>query len=249
MIQFVYRFVLTVLLFVFSLESVYAFNIIPAPNAALKSFVPSEAYEVKDGLKGVVTRQPISFTSLPRGGTEGFLAELATAFPAAKGWTFLAAAQDLQGSFSVTAYNVFFNGTVTGGGFAFDYIPAGTDPLNKGNAEIHWIQRIVSNHKRRSSHGTPENRIDVRTPKDKETRPDVPFYDVIPKGDKRFDAFSRSLPPHYEFDAGRNDAENNHKWNAEVYLVSINKNAPKNVTIYNGVSWGWENIVEAVTNR
>lgn len=230
-------------------ESVYAFSIVPAQNAALKSFVPSEAYELEGGKKGVVTRQPIAFTSISRGGTEGLLAELATAYPAAKGWTFLSAEQDLQGSFSVTAYNVFFNGTVTGGGFAFDYIPAGTDPVNSGNTEIHWIQRTVSNHKRRETHGVPENRIDVRLPEKKETRPDVPFYDVIPKGDRRYDVSSRSVPPHYEYDAGRKDAENSHKWNSEVYLVSISKNAPKKVTIHNGVLWGWENNVEAVPAR
>lgn len=238
-----FRIGITVLFFVACLESVNAFNIIPAQNAALKSFVPSETYELENGIKGVVTRQPISFTSLPRGGTEGLLAELATAYPTAKGWSFHAAEQDLQGVFSVSAYNVFFNGTVTGGGFAFDYIPAGTDPVNKGDIEIHWLQKTVSNHKRRSSHGTPENRIDVRVPTEKEIRSDVPFFDVIPKGDRRYDASSRSVPPHYEYDAGRNDPENSHKWNAEVYLVSINKKEPKKVTIYNGVSWGWENSV------
>ena len=244
-----FRIGITVLFFVACLESANAFNIIPAQNAALKSFVPSEAYELENGKKGVVTRQPIAFTALPRGGTEGFLAELAKTYPASKGWTFHTAEQDLQGSFSVTAYNVFFNGTVTGGGFAFDYMPVGTDPVNKGNTEIHWIQWVVSNHKRRSSHGTLENRIDIRAPKDVETRPDVPFYDVIPKGDRRYDASSRSVPPHYELDTGRNDAENSHKWNSEVYLVSINKKDPKKVTIYNGVSWGWENSVEAESAR
>ena len=244
-----FRIGITVLFFVACLESANAFNIIPAQNAALKSFVPSEAYELENGKKGVVTRQPIAFTALPRGGTEGFLAELAKTYPASKGWTFHTAEQDLQGSFSVTAYNVFFNGTVTGGGYAFDYIPVGTDPVKKGDIEIHWIQRIVSNHKKRSSHGTPENWIAVRAKKENEKRPDVPFYDVIPKGDRRYDASSRSVPPHFESDTGRNDAENNHKWSSEVYLVSINKKDPKKVTIYNGVSWGWENSVEAESAR
>ncbi|WP_026098655.1 PEP-CTERM sorting domain-containing protein [Kamptonema formosum] len=33
----------------------------------------------------------------------------------------------------------------------------------------------------------------------------------------------------------------NHYWSAELYLVE--PTAPKQVTIYNGISWGWKNEV------
>lgn len=226
------------------LGSAQAFSITAAPSAAYKSFVPSESYELQNGIFGVVTRQPIAFASVSRGGTENFLTELKSEFPESDGWNFLAATDDLKGAFSVSAYYVFVNGTDVsgcGGGFAFDYIPHETDPVAGSDIELHWIQRVVSNHKRGSEHGVPENRISFKGQAKNKKRPNVPFFDVVPKGSK-----SRSVPPHFEYDAGKNDPENEHQWNSEVYLAGVNKNDPKTVTIYNGVSWGWENKTSTV---
>ena len=233
------------------LGSAQAFSIIPAPSAASKSFVPSETYELANGKTGTVTRQPIAFTSISRGGTENFVAVLKTEFPESGGWKFLAATDDLKGSFSVSAYYVFVNGIVVsgcGGGFALDYNPRETDPVAGGNTELHWIQRVVSNHKKGSEHGAHENRIDIRRSGDRAKKPSVPFFDVASKDDNRPKSSFRSAPPHYEYSVGKNDIENEHQWIAEVYLVSISKNDPKTVTIYNGVRWGWENKISTETN-
>ena len=226
------------------LGSAQAFSIIPAPSAAGKSFVPSESYELGNGRAGVVMRQPIEFASISRGGTEGFLAALKAEFPESEGWKFLAAEEDLKGSFTVGAYYVFVNGTDVsgcGGGFAFDYTPRESDPVPGGKTELHWIQRIMSNHKRGSEHGTLENRIDFGRSGNKKKRPETPFFDVASKDKKRTQSPSRPVPPHFEYDVGKNDPENEHQWSSEVYLASISKNKPKTVTIYNGVNWGWEN--------
>ena len=226
------------------LGSAQAFSIVPVPSAASESFVPSKSYELKNGLSGVLTRQPIVFAPVIRGGTEGFLAQLKTDFTESKGWKFLAAEDDLKGSFSVNAYYVFVNGADVsgcGGGFAFDYNPLATDPVAGGNTELHWIQWIVSNHKRGSKHGTLENRIDFGKSGNKKKRPDSPFFDVVSKDARPPKSPSRALPPHFKYDVGKNDPENYHQWSSEVYLASISKNEPKTVTIYNGVSWGWEN--------
>lgn len=238
-------FILAVLLTAVSLESTQAFSVIPKSPVASSSFVPSESYKLKNGINGVVTRQPIAFASISRGGTDSFIAELKAEFPEFDGWKFVAATDDLKGSFSVSAYYVFVNGTDVsgcGGGFAFDYIPRESDPVSAGKTELHWIQRIVSNHKRGSDHGTAENRIVFWSSGSKKKQPDVPFFDVVPKTGKRPPkSASSSVPPHFEYDAGKNDPENDHQWSTEVYLSSVNKNNPKTVTVYNGVSWGWEN--------
>lgn len=230
---------LTVLLVIAGLRPVHAFNIIPAKDAASKLFVPSLSYELDKGKTGLVARDPIAFASIARGGTEGFLVELKAEFPESRGWKFLVAADDLKGSFSVGAYYVFYNGTV-GGGFAFDYTPKDTDPVTAGDIELHWIQRIVSDHNKNLEHGVPENRIAFKGMRKNKMRPDVPFFDIVFKNSK-----SRSVPPHFEYDVGKNDSGNDHLWSSEVYLASINKNDPKTVTLYNGVKWGWTNKVVA----
>ena len=229
------------------LRSAQAFSVSPNPSAASGSFIPSVTYKLKDGTSGVITRQPIAFVSISSGGTKDFINELKTEFPESKGWKFLSAEDDLKGSFSVNTYYVNQKGTGDvigcGGGFAFDYIPSKTDPVSNRNTELHWIQRVVSNHKKSAEHGMLENAIISKSLKRLNTRPDVPFFDVVRKESK-----SSAIPPHYEYDAGKVDPENDHQWNAEVYLTSINKKDPKTVTIYNGVSWGWENRINAETD-
>lgn len=231
-----------VLLSVGCLRSAQAFSIVPKPAAASNFFVPSIPYTLSDGKSGVITRLPISFVSISRGGTKDFLAALKAEFPESKGWKFLAAEDDLKGSFSVSTYYVIQRGTGDvmgcGGSFAFDYIPGENDPITDHATELHWIQRIVSNHKKGAEHGVAENSIISSKPNKKNKRPDVPFFDIVAKGSS-----SSAIPPHYEYDSGKVDPENDHQWNAEVYLASINKNDPKTVTIYNGVSWGWENRI------
>lgn len=219
----------------FGLTPAYAFSIVPAAATDAKAFVPSQSYTLQDGTSAVVTRNPITFTSIKPGGTDDFLAQLKREYPEARGWKFLAASQELKGSFRVNAYNVFFN-VALGGGFSFDYLPQKDDPVTTADRQLHWIQRIVSNHKRGSGHGTPENRIAFQGQSKKSKQPETPFFDLIP-----VKKVSESIPPHFEYLVGKNDPENEHQWYAEVYLVSVSTKNPKTVTIYNGVRWGWEN--------
>lgn len=221
----------------FDLAPVYAFSIVPAASTDSTAFVPSQSYTLQNDNNGVVTRNPIGFTSIKPGGTEDFLAQLKREYPESRGWRFIAASQELKGSFKVSAYNVFFNGAL-GGGFSFDYLPQGDDPLTADGVRLHWIQRIVSNHKRGSAHGTPENRIAFQGQSKKSKQPETPFFDVVPAK-----KVSESVPPHFEFSVGKNDPENEHQWYSEVHLVSVSTKNPKTVTIYNGVRWGWENRV------
>lgn len=240
-------------LLIFTSGPATAFSIIPAAAFTGNSFVPSQSYTLENGKSGFVSRQPIGFTSIERGGTEDFLAKLKTEFPESDGWKFLAAPDELKGSFSVSAYYVFYNGTL-GGGVIFDYLPGDKDPVQGKDSDLHWIQGIVSNHGktaegrtdvkiRNSVHGTAENRIVKWSTNIPNKQNIVPFYDVIPKGAKGPKSVSRARPPHFEYDIGFNDPENDHQWKSEVYLAGINKNDPKTVTIYNGISWGWENRI------
>jgi len=216
-----------------------AFSITTDLPASSNSFVPSITYETENGISGILTRQPIEFASSKRGGTEAFLLALDTDFPSTRGWKFVPAKEDLQGYFSVAEYYVFFNGKVGGGGFGFNYIPSGADPVTDGDIELHWIQRVVSNHKRHSVHGTSENRIGIKS--SIIGKGTVPFFDVIPKNSKRNPPPTKALPPHFEYDVARDDLGNEHDWRSETYLASINRKNPRTVTIYNGVTWGWKN--------
>lgn len=227
----------------FGLAPAYSFSIVPAATTDSTAFVPSQSYTLQDGKSGVVTRNPIGFTSIQPGGTEDFLAQLKSEYPPSRGWRFIPAAEELKGSFKVSAYNVFFNGAL-GGGIAFDYLPQGNDPVTADGTRLHWIQRILSNHKRGSAHGTPENRIAFQGQSKNSKQPETPFFDLVPAK-----TASKSIPPHFQFDVGKVDPENEHEWYAEVYLVSVNTKNPKTVTIYNGVRWGWENrLVQSATS-
>lgn len=221
----------------FGLTPAWAFSIVPAASSDSTAFVPSQSYTLQNDKSGVVTRNPIGFTSIQPGGTEDFLAQLKSEYPPSRGWRFIPAAEELKGSFKVSAYNVFFNGAL-GGGFAFDYLPQGNDPVTMDGTRLHWIQRIVSNHKRGSAHGTPENRIAFQGQSKKSKQPETPFFDVVLQKN-----MSKSIPPHFEYTVGKIDPENEHRWFSEVHLVSVSSKDPKTVTIYNGVRWGWENRI------
>jgi len=236
------------LLIIFASQSVFAFVITPPQPGATVIYDAEEEYNLGGGVTGVTRLNPLSVTSIQRGGTAGFLDQLRAEFTAAEGWTFLAAAQDLAGSFNITHYDAVSPTTDpgrVGANFAFDYNRAGTDPMTAGTTVLHWIQRVVDNHNitNNPGHDNPENVIDFLSPSGTQTRPDVPFYDVLPTGDPLFDIPPFAVPPHFEDGTRRTDPNRSHTWMAEVYLVSLQTDAPKRVTIYNGASWGWENHV------
>lgn len=245
--KLIYRLFLSLILIIALHGPAHAFDITPNTSAAGALFVSSESYRTQKGISGVVTRSPISFESIARGGTEGFIAELKASFPETASWKFIAANEDLKGSFSISKYYVFVNGedvSGCGGGFVFDYLPKESDPVATDSIKLHWIQRIVSNHRTNSAHGTEENKIVFWKSEKGKKQPETPFFDVDPKSGKKAKlSASRSLPPHFEYETGKNDPENDHNWSSEVYLASIDRKKPKSVTIYNGIRWGWTNSI------
>ncbi len=116
------------------------------------------------------------------------------------------------------------------------YSPAVTyNPLINYNpttagSELHWIGRVMSNHNfKTNQHGDTEDVIDVAS-----GQPN-PFYDLNP---------SVTFTDEDDFADGpaRPDLQNDHYWSAELYLVEKTP-GKQEVTIYNGISWGWRNTV------
>lgn len=232
-------------LIAFSSSSVLAFSITPMQPGATNIYDAEEEYMI-NGQKGVTRLNPLSVTELPRGGTAGLLNLLNTQF-VPNGWTFQTAANDLAGSFNITDYDAVGTPTEVGANFALDYVPQGTDPVTGGNTQLHWIQRIFNNHASLGSHGDNDNAIDASRNKPF-TDPGRLFYDTDavvqidnPTPPPPTIPLRYSDPPHFEDSPRRPDADKNHSWNAELYLVSIDTTNPNTVTIYNGVNWGWRN--------
>jgi len=107
--------------------------------------------------------------------------------------------------------------------------------------KLHWIQRVVNNHAvipklgggtEDLGYGTMDNKIDI---------PSIgqvdPFYDTIGYllGLTREDYF-KDIPI-------RDAITKDHEWFAELYLAEVKdpENKPQEVTIYNGIKWGWTN--------
>ncbi|NER03709.1 MAG: PEP-CTERM sorting domain-containing protein [Okeania sp. SIO3C4] len=227
--QYSLGFFATTLLVVLTSQSSFAFTITPAQPGASMTFDPSEEYTLPDGRKGITTLDPLSVTEITRGGTAGFLAQLRAEFPATAGWNFTAAAADLAGSFNIDIYDAQGTPGRVGAEFQLQYNPGAGDPTSAGN-DLHWIQRVVNNHNITTNpgHGNPENVIDIPLGQTN------PFYDQIPG------IIGTDEDTLYDF-PGRTDADENHFWFAELYLVE--ETAPMTVTIYNGVRWGWRNTI------
>ncbi|MFN6568834.1 PEP-CTERM sorting domain-containing protein [Dendronalium sp. ChiSLP03b] len=208
----------------FSGQSVFAFSITP-PSAP----VEKQEYTI-GGKKWVTTLKPFPATELAKGGTAGLLKLLNDRFTP-NGWSFSTAANDLEGSFKIATYKAVGTATQVGADFSLDYLPKGADPTTAGKTVLHWIQRVFNNHSAIGNHGDNDNAIDATRTKPF-TDPGRLFYDL----DVTF-----ATPPHFEDGPRRFDADKSHNWTAELFLVSLNTDKPKEVTIYNGVSWGWEN--------
>lgn len=217
----------------------FAFSITPQQPGANQQYTPTVPSS-----SGTVELNPLSVTALPLGGTTGFLQVLNAAFP---DWTVNAAPNDLAGSFSVEGYQAVYtptsNGGNVGGQFLITYNPADNDPTTANNS-LHWIQRVYTNHEITTTrdangnitatdqgYGTNVDKIDIVTGVGGQSNP---FYDTF--------ASSPTTPGGSFYDiVGRNDPQDPNTWSGEVYLVE--ETSPQTVTIYNGVLWGWTNIV------
>ena len=217
-------FLATTLLIALTTQSSLAFSINPlGPLGATQNWDPDESYTLTDGRTGITRLNPTAAQSLTRGGTTSLLTLLSSNFP---NWTFNPAGNDLAGSFEVQIYDAVGTPNQVGAQFRLQYIPGINDPTPNGN-NLHWIQRVFDNHNitNNPSHGNSENVIDIGSGVTN------PFYDT---------AFDASETHFFDF-SRRGDANNNHNWLAELYLVD--QTAPETVTIYNGVQWGWNNEV------
>lgn len=224
----------------FSCGSVFAFSITPPQPGATIDYLPDEEYTV-NGKKWVTKLDPSSVTELPAGGTNG-LKDLLNAQFVPVGWTFNTGT--LKGSFNIRYYAAL--GAVSpsdgvGADFELNYVPKDDDPVNDTQTELYWIQRVFNNHNITDNpgHGNPENTIDV-PPSSRQkpfTDPGRLFYNYD---------INDSQPPIFEDRPDRIDIDGSHTWRAELYLASIYPYdpTPTNVTIYNGVSWGWRNEPE-----
>ena len=236
----------TTLLIALTTESSLAFSINPVPFltvGATEEWDLDESYNLANPQRrGTTTLSPTRVRQLTRGGSSGFLSTLRRSFP---GWTFSGASRDLSGSFEIKKYNAIGTPTEVGAKFLLDYIPGAGDPTAQGNI-LHWIQRVVNNHPvANNKHGDHADVIDIRPGQIN------PYYDTFYGLRKRFgprtfyDFSNRPSDETLFYDlSARPDPGQNHNWLAELYLVE--EIAPRQVRIYNGIQWGWQNRVESV---
>jgi hypothetical protein len=196
---------------------------------------PLDIYAAPGGFGFAFLLPPIPI-ELPRGGftspTLDFNGTLTGTFKMADGWDFKAAGADLAAnSLEVTSYDVFGDATRvgiegTGGkglprGFAVRYTGA-------AQANPHWIQVIRDNHNitNNPGHGNDEHIVDSGAA--------TPYYDDGAAADATnfFDAPSRS------------DSTESHYWIGALYYASAKGPglAAQEVTILNGMLWGWGNL-------
>ena len=191
---------------------------------------------------------------MPPSDSSDFILTLKNKFP---GWNFDNKPTNiLTGSFDIQKYTPCLGitgstgcavpqntGTDVAGAFLNLKYTAGTgDPsLPRGN-KIHWIQRIFSNYNPFTGYGNAENRIDNPLPNN-------PYYDSI---------YPFSNDPSLKPDVFRDTATrrifpvpspSEIRWQAELYLVEntatriVNSKVVGDVKIYNGIRWGWTNIL------
>ncbi len=220
---------------------VFAFDILPAQPGANTTYRLTDVYTLPGGQQRSVSLNPAGVEELILGGTTSFLATVQAEFPT---WTFTSASSDLNGSFNVQSYYACGTGTtdcgtergvpgtVIGNFIDITYTAGAGDPTEAGN-DLHWIQRIASNHALGPG-GGPGVNVDKVDNDSGDTEPvlgdcdDVPYYDCGYFAGETFfvDRPSRTSDP-----AG------DKIWTAELYLVE--QTAAETVTIYNGVRWGW----------
>jgi hypothetical protein len=221
-------FFITTLLIALTTDSSLAFSITPPTD-----YLPVAPYIIPPELY-VTTLNPLAVTNITRGGTTGFLQTLNQAF---QNWTFNPAPNDLAGTFYINKYrarNERDSIPLVGGEIELFYIPGDGDPILDDS--LRWIQRVVNNHSFSPNvHGNNADIIDNVTQDN--PYPTTPYYPYNTNllGDNTDLLGYRSF---YDFST-RPDQTQNHNWLAELYLVK--KTAPQQVTIYNGIQWGWNN--------
>ncbi len=226
----------------FPSNSALAITITPVQPGADLRYDPDESYVI--GTKaGRTTLKGLSVTLAPRGGSAGFVNTLSAAF--ATGWRFFSATSDLTGAFNIDVYDAVGIPARVGANFDMNYVTGVGDIVDftDSTRSYHWIQRVVDNHGQ-GGHGVGEDVIDtsVFTPPADVV---VPYYDVFSAAEIIAGTTFPTAPPRFQDGPYRPDAGNDHVWMAELYLVEeLTEIADvRQVRIYNGVNWGWRNVV------
>ncbi|MEM8638764.1 MAG: vWA domain-containing protein [Cyanobacteria bacterium P01_G01_bin.54] len=200
-----------------------------------------ESSTLPDGTVVDVTLQNI--TTIDPSSSTGFLNLLSSSYP---DWTFSTA--PLSASTGIF-YDIYYydavapgpQGPVVGAQMIFSYA-VGSGAPDPSNRDLHWIQRVTSNHAVSkptifsppilSPHGTSEDKIDVVGTQLNPKSPDYnPFYDT----------YGQATESSFLDYPTRPNVTDPHDWIAETYLAELT--APKTVTLYEGIRWGWENTV------
>ncbi len=224
-------------------QSAGAFTITPSRglfgwnNGASIRYLPKKKYS-DDKFDVETWLDPKLVKEIKRGGTRDFLRTLKESFTEEDGWLFISTDNDLEGRFDIEYYYACAltvcgddlispkSGYATpveggvGAGFRLRYYPAGGDP-DLNTSALHWIQRFTSITK-----DGFRDEIDTG-----EYHRATPFYDIT--GDATKIIFQ---------DRPYQNIWHNIIWDAELYLAEVKEpaNAPKTVTIYNGIQWGWK---------
>ncbi|MEH2215824.1 MAG: hypothetical protein V7K72_01560 [Nostoc sp.] len=166
-----------------------------------------------------------------------------------RGWDFISSKKNLYGNFEISNYygcgsqttcakeESNPNNRIRGGVGAYidiKYNSQKTDP-KPGLGKIHWIQHIVNNH---SIYNEYQVHTDEGTHGLRYDGLDIPIsMNVNPY----YDTLGTANESSFRDKSYRLDPKNPHTWFAELYLVE--ETAEREVTIYNGIRWGWINKV------
>ena len=172
-----------------------------------------------------------------------FMKTLTSLFPKTQGWTFTpATSNNLPGVFNVDYFQAYLQpGQTTSGQLTVDaganikltYIPPQNIPSPDPNT-LHWIQRVTK-YNLSGRKGNSNNFIDVPSTQNN------PFYDLIPDINLPNKYTFVDVPGKVRYQANTTVIVDT--FIAQLFLVGIPDpvNAPKTVTIYNGIKWGWSN--------
>lgn len=146
-------------------------------------------------------------------------------------WNFTFNQGGLAGTININQYKATSLGPHNGGGLIdLTYTRAESDPLIE---HLFWIQLVTTN---RPSGGTTSPYIDPRPNDDS-----LPFYYTLPQDTQPGNGDKTASTYHFA-DNSRRDAKLHPElitWRGDLMLASWTDNNTFDVTVYDGIRWGW----------
>jgi hypothetical protein len=139
----------------------------------------------------------------------------------------------LSGTLNIDQYKATTSGDDNGGGLLEGtYTRAATDPAI---ADLHWIQMVATN--RPLGGGPTTGYIDPRPNDDT-----LPFYWTLAEDTSAADGNKTATTYHFFDNSSRNATADPDfiTWRGELMLASWDGSNPGNVTVYDGIGWGWD---------